>query len=106
MRRSGVLMCVLPAVVALSPAQAGELQRHQFRIVVPSADLQPADPAAARRVAARIDRTVLEGCGAARTAWPTLKRAVRRSPCWRDSMDEIRRRLTHPLLIAAIDDLL
>lgn len=102
--RSTVLSPALLALAALAtPAAAQETRTgpDTYAVALNAADLRPATPAAARRSVMRIGQAALLVCGASAAAPHGIRMAVRRSPCWRDSMAKVRQRVADPLLLAA-----
>jgi UrcA family protein len=61
----------------------------------------PATRQAATRLLQRIGDAAMLVCGASATSLVDMKRAVRASPCWRDSVADTVRRIDDPLLTAA-----
>jgi UrcA family protein len=85
-------LCAIAGVLAWSalpdPAVAGERADSAFtrseRITVRQGDLD--NPVAASRLFDRIEETALEVCGASPFSFPDVRRAVRRSDCWRQGV--------------------
>lgn len=61
----------------------------------------PGSPEAATRLLRRIGDAAMLACGAWATSLAEMKRAVRASPCWHDSVADTVRRIDDPLLTAA-----
>lgn len=90
--RAIVAVCAIAALLGWSalpgPAMAGDGADGAFtrsvRITVHRGDLD--NPIAAKRLFGRIEEAALEVCGASRFSFPDVRRAVRRSDCWRQSV--------------------
>lgn len=92
------------ALVALGAPVVGQeiaIGRDRYAITLSRSDLQPATPAQARQARARIEAAAMVVCGASGTSLVELKRAIRRSACWRDSVADARRQIDDPLLAQA-----
>ena len=93
---------LLGAVIAM-PAAAEETKigPDSYAATVRRVALHPATPAAARRTLARIEAAAFAVCGASDFSLREVKRAVRDSSCWRDSMAGTMARIDDPLLLDA-----
>lgn len=87
-----IALCAVAGLLVWSalpgPANAAERPADEFTrsvtITVHGGDLDK--PAAAKRLFDRIEEAALEVCGASRFSFPDVRRAVRRSDCWRQSV--------------------
>ena len=85
-------LCAITGVLVWSalpdPAVAGERTDSAFtpsvRIAVHPGDLD--NPVATSRLFNRIEEAALEACGASPFSFPDVRRAVRRSDCWRQGV--------------------
>ncbi len=100
MTRISTMMAATIAALLATPGSAGQRDAGSDRqaIVLKHIDSHPATPGAARRTLARLDRAALEVCGASQGSLVELKRAIRASACWRESMDDVVSRIDDPRL--------
>lgn len=75
--------------------------RDRYAITLRRSDLHPVTPAAARQALLKFDRAAMAVCAASDVSLHELRRAVRRSACWRSVIADIRRRIDDPLLVQA-----
>lgn len=67
-------------------------------VILEDIDTRPATTGAARRTLARIEEAALTVCGAPRGSLIEVRRAARRSACWKDSVEAAVAQVGHPLL--------
>ena len=91
-------LCTAIAQPALSQARIGT---DEYAVTLPGADMHPATPQAARRTMKRIENAALIVCGATPGTLADVTRAVRRSACWRETMERTMSRIDNPLLAQA-----
>jgi UrcA family protein len=72
-----------------------------IRIVVRKADTE--SPAAAQRLFDRIDEAAMEVCGASPFSFAEVRRAVRQSDCWRQSVSTAVAKVQDPSLTARLE---
>ncbi len=90
-----LLGAAVPASAADRPGEVTE------SVMLRGATGNPATPQAATRLLQRIGDAAMLVCGASATSLVDMKRSVRASPCWRDSVADTVRRIDDPLLTAA-----
>jgi len=86
-------------VLAMPPVLAGERageDRHSMTLT--NVNVRPATLAQARQTLSRIEGAALVLCGAPRGTSSILKRAVMKTPCFRDAVAEAVRTIDHPLI--------
>lgn len=86
------------ALVAPAAARQPEAGTATATVRIARLDRHPATPAAARRVLVRIDRALLEVCGASDFSLREVKAATRQSACWKDGMADAVARIGDPAL--------
>lgn len=93
------LLAVL-GTIAASPVSAQEkVGPHTHARAIANLDIRPATVHAARRTLTRIEEAALEVCGAPRGALREVRRAMRKSECWKESVDRAVTAIGNPLLI-------
>jgi UrcA family protein len=100
MKNRVALAIALTALSAPCLAQEVQVGPDRYAVTLRRADLQSTTPAATRRSLARIDRAAMAVCGASGSLLE-VKRAIRRSACWRESMADALRRIDDPHLSQA-----
>jgi UrcA family protein len=100
MTRTLTMMAATVAALLASPgpARPRDIALDRQAVVLKHLDSHPATPGAARRTLARLDRAALDVCGASQGSLVELKRAIRASACWRESMDDVLSRIDDPRL--------
>lgn len=93
------LVAGLCGLLATPVAAQEKVGPNTYAIAVESLDVRPATVRAARRALARIEEAALEVCGAPHGALREVRRAVRKSECWKDSVDRAVTAIGDPLLI-------
>lgn len=88
----------LAAAMCAAAALPGRAETHT--VVLSGVDLRPNTTDAAEKLMARIEEAALEVCGAPAGTSQLLKRAVRRSDCWKASVADAVARIDHPKLTA------
>jgi len=79
-------------------AQETETGPGRYVIAMRGIDPHPKTSDRARRTLARLGDAASTVCGASEVSLRELKLAVKRSSCWRDSMEDVVRRINDPLL--------
>jgi UrcA family protein len=82
-------------------AQVVEVDPDRFAVTLRGVDVHPATPADAHRSSRQIGDAAVIACGATDAGVALVRRAVRRSACWRASMDAAVQQIDHPLLSQA-----
>ncbi|MEG3146629.1 UrcA family protein [Sphingomonas sp. RT2P30] len=90
-----LLGAAVPASAADRPGEVTE------SMMLRGVTRNPASPQAATRLLQRIGDAAMLVCGASATSLADMKRAVRTSPCWHNSVADTVRRINDPLLTAA-----
>lgn len=93
------LLAVLGTIAASPVAAQEKVGPNTYAIAVESLDIRPATVHAARRTLTRIEEAALEVCGAPRGALREVRRAMRKSECWKDSVYRAVTAIGNPLLI-------
>lgn len=101
MKLNAVLISTL--VVVATPTKANEVQigHNIFAVSLNDFDAHPATLAAAMRGVIEIEKAAMVACGASGSDLLEIRRALRRSDCWRESMADARNQIDDPLLIQA-----
>jgi UrcA family protein len=101
--RGAVAAAALAVAGATAVAQPPESPPTDT-VVVRHVDLHPRTPRAARLTLDRIGEAALDVCGASPYSLPEVRRAVRASACWHDSMARAVAQIGDPLLANADAD--
>ncbi len=94
--RHSFTLAALMALAASPCANAASSPTVSIRVA--NIDLHPDSAAAAGGLLARIEDAALNACGATGFSLADYRRAVRRSPCWRQSVSDAVLRIGNPLL--------
>lgn len=92
------LWTVLTAVVATPLGAQDRSGLETYAVTLENLNIRPVTINAAERTLVRIEEAALEVCGVPRGSLRHVRRAVRKSACWRDSVDRAVSAIGDPLL--------
>ncbi len=92
------LLVVLSASATTPLVAQTEVGPNSYAVTLSNLDLSPATASAARRTLSRIDEAALAICGAPRGSLREVRRATRKSACWKESVDRAVAQIDNPLL--------